>query len=1256
VCAAPDILYAEDTTGDGKADVVTRLFSGFGTENYQARVNGLAYGLDGWVHGSCGLFGGRIKSHKTGKTVTLGDRDFRLKPDTGDIEPATGRSQQGRVRNDWDDWFGCDNSTLAWHYPLADHYLARNPFVAPPRPAVGVAADSQLFPARSPQMFALSGPVGRPTGACGLGVYRDDKLGGEFTGNTFTCEPVNLLVTRRVLKPNGVTFQGERAAGEATREFLASSDPWFRPVMAATGPDGGLWVADMYRFVIEHPRWIPPDDLAKLDVRAGAGLGRIYRVRSAGGAPKAWPRLDELDAVGLVAALDSANGWQRDMATELLAWRNDKAAIPALTKLAAEAKRPETRLHALVTLDRLGGLTAEVLRPALFDSHPGVRRHAVRLSEPLQSAHRKLTVAVTGLDDHRDPQVRLQVAYSLGAWKDPKAGVVLAKLARQPGADAYLLAAVVSSLNRDNFGAFIEHTGDPLQAGTPLLPKLIATAVGIGEEKVMASLLAHVTTPTGGRFQPWQFAAVGSFLDAWARTAEGKALPADVSAVLTAARAAAADAQAAAAARVPAVALLGRAAGELTEDVKRLGSLLVPQTPPRVQSAAAAALGRIADDRAADALLGGWAEYSPALQAQVIVALLDRDAWVPKVLAAVAAGKVPASAVPPGERQALLTDPNTALRAQAERAFAGAINKNRRQVIDAYRNDLPKAGESARGRAVFARSCAPCHRLNGEGAAVGPDLAALANKSAEYLLAEILDPNRNLDNRYLEYTAHAADGRSLIGLLASESAAAVTLKQADGKETTLLRADLDSLKSSGRSLMPEGLEKDVPPAAMADLIAYLGSVGTPPKRLPGNAPTVTKAADGGFTLRAADAEIRGDRITFETEFGNVGYWHGVKDHVTWRVTLTAAGEFDVHLDYACPPDSAGNPFALDGGEPTLRGKVSSTGAWSAYQTVKVGALKLPAGDSWLTLRPDADALRGALLDLRAVHLVPKGQPPKPAEPAKAGTPTPDDPAELGKFLLDDSQKAADRLAAVARHPDKAAGMIRAMAKDIPTGREEYRRIPWIWRVAVAAGKRNKADELKELLDASLPKKGEALRDWQAVVVGGGVINGISGDHGWPGPRVAEVIGKDAALAERWAAALAASAAMADDKTVRTGTRYDALRMVALRGWTAAGEQLLTHLAEGANAELQMGAVSGLVDVDAPEATAALVSALGHLKGENRTLAQKGLLRTDARAAALLDAVERGGVKPDAVDPAVATALKAAKAEAIRTRAEKLLGK
>src|ERR1041384_6193005 len=122
VCAAPNILYVEDTDGDGRADVRKVLYSGFATHNFQARVNCLRWGLDGWVYGAAGLFGGTIHSPALERDVGLRGRDFRMHPDTGEFQAVSGLSQQGRVRDDFGHWFGCDNSTLIWQFPLPDHY------------------------------------------------------------------------------------------------------------------------------------------------------------------------------------------------------------------------------------------------------------------------------------------------------------------------------------------------------------------------------------------------------------------------------------------------------------------------------------------------------------------------------------------------------------------------------------------------------------------------------------------------------------------------------------------------------------------------------------------------------------------------------------------------------------------------------------------------------------------------------------------------------------------------------------------------------------------------------------------------------------------------------------------------------------------------------------------------------------------------------------------------------------------------------
>jgi putative membrane-bound dehydrogenase-like protein len=130
ITAAPDILFAKDTDGDGRADSVEKLYSGFGEGNQQHRVNGLRWGLDNWLHVGNGDSHGRVKSNRTGEVVNLSSRDTRIRPDDGRIEATSGNTQFGRERDDWDNWFGGNNSNPMWHYVLDDRYLRRNPHVA----------------------------------------------------------------------------------------------------------------------------------------------------------------------------------------------------------------------------------------------------------------------------------------------------------------------------------------------------------------------------------------------------------------------------------------------------------------------------------------------------------------------------------------------------------------------------------------------------------------------------------------------------------------------------------------------------------------------------------------------------------------------------------------------------------------------------------------------------------------------------------------------------------------------------------------------------------------------------------------------------------------------------------------------------------------------------------------------------------------------------------------------------------------------
>src|SRR5581483_3530770 len=137
-------------------------------------------------------------------------------------------------------------------------------------------------------------------------------LGEQFYGNAFVCEPVHNLVHRVILSGEGAELRQARADDERESEFFASTDNWSRPVQVRTGPDGALYVVDMYRFLIEHPRWIPANRLAQLDVRAGSDKGRIYRVRPTGATLPRVRDLTKLAAAELARALDAASGTERD--------------------------------------------------------------------------------------------------------------------------------------------------------------------------------------------------------------------------------------------------------------------------------------------------------------------------------------------------------------------------------------------------------------------------------------------------------------------------------------------------------------------------------------------------------------------------------------------------------------------------------------------------------------------------------------------------------------------------------------------------------------------------------------------------------------------------------------------------------------------------------------------------------------------------------------------------------------------------------
>jgi len=289
------------------------------------------------------------------------------------------------------------------------------------------------------------------------------------------------------------------------------------------------------------------------------------------------------------------------------------------------------------------------------------------------------------------------------------------------------------------------------------------------------------------------------------------------------ARAVAADAKASSEDRVAAVGVLGRGRAQQNEDFELLAGLLTPASSVELQLAAVTSLGRMNRPAVPERLLAGWPGYGRPVRSAVLDLVTSRPAWAQVLLDRVEADRTMLPQIDAGRRAVLTRHGNAKLAERATAIFNAGIDADRQKVIDRYLAVMSsRQGDPKKGAVVFANTCSACHKFGDvPGRLVGPDLATVKDRSAPYLLTHILDPNRAVEDRYIFYTAATLDGRTLAGMVAGEAGNSLTLIGLDGAEQMLSRTEIRSLVSSGRSLMPDGLEAAINEQAMADLIAFL---------------------------------------------------------------------------------------------------------------------------------------------------------------------------------------------------------------------------------------------------------------------------------------------------------------------------------------------------------------------------------------------------------------------------------------------------
>ena len=855
VGAPPHLIYLKDHDGDFKADESHIVLTGFGRGNVQGLMNSLHWGLDHRIHGATSSSGASLTRPNAPNQapLVLRGRDFAFDPRTMNVVATSGGGQHGMDMNRWGEKFICSNSNHLQYVHFEDRYLANNPYLAAPGPSRSIAADGpqadvfraspvepwRIVRTRLRKQGIVPGPVeggGTPagyfTGATGVTLFEGTAWPESEGPWAIIGDVGSNLIHRKQLQRRGTSYLGERV--DTDTELVRSKDIWFRPVQFSNAPDGGLYIVDMYREVIEHPASLPPLIKKHLDLDSGRDRGRIYRLVGESFEQPPLPRLESAATAVLVETLNHANDWHRTTANRLLWERQDPDTPDLVRQQLAQPTSPEGWIQCLSVLAGQNALDESTILDALAQAHPMVRKWAVKWSEEFERPSVDLLRKLLSLVDDPDINVRTQLAFSLGSRQGASVDNALVEIASRDFRDPTARVAVTTALGRSAvpvLSALLDN--DEIRStpeGRDWMAALAGQVLRQQSESDLISLLAWIRDfePTDDRYvylvglfkvdskHPW-FADVQAALgdDATEKMAQS----------IAQAKTDAGNQKLNVAQRLSAIERLRL--GSFADVSPLLVSGLDPASPPEIQSQSLGALLSFsAEADVARLLINQWPSLSPTARRKAVDGLLTRPAWTHQILVALEQSKLKASDFQTAQIRWLLQHPETKIQQLAERIVA--TESDRTKVVEQYRSSLenlavtePTALE--RGKKVFAEKCANCHQLGATGHPVGPSIAGMRNRGAEAILVNVLDPNREINPQYISYIIETIDGRQVAGVISAETANSITLQQGEDKQEVILRADLVELNSSGVSLMPEGLEREISPEAMGDLIAYLMS-------------------------------------------------------------------------------------------------------------------------------------------------------------------------------------------------------------------------------------------------------------------------------------------------------------------------------------------------------------------------------------------------------------------------------------------------
>jgi putative membrane-bound dehydrogenase-like protein len=792
---SPDIWYLEDTNGDQVADKRTKLYTGLGTFDTHAVINNLRWGLDGWIYATHGYSVGTVTSPDGSKNFGHdGSGVVRFKPDGSAFEQYSSRGgNTWGLDITWDGqvfWTQPTSGTVFFHSVLPESVLAKGK-IPGTTSWKGMITGQATYPrmSRPEQAYVQIDQVGQFTAAAGCAIYDGGAWPAAWRYSYFTTEPTLNIVHHQFVKPDGVSYTTEKERGREQTEFIRSGDMWFRPIETRVGPDGALYIIDFYnQAVIHNDTRGPQHGPANAAVRPDRDhyFGRIWRVQHKQAKTLALPALNKTDLPGLLRAIEtSPNAQVKETAWRLA--RENHASDPRLAKISKPMGST-----ALALYERSRSAATPAQRKTVLDSYAAASDDWTR-SALIAAATDRAADYVADAFSHTRPDALTEFVAAVAPAALPAAAnrLLVAAAGAAPQTSG-LKAAVVRSIARMETGSIT-----PDASTRPAL----ATLVDDPATSVFAAAVIARWDNTG------ELAASAS------RTADR--VLADLSAAGTAD-----DRRADVAAsllRIPSV--RARALGAIET------LLADPAGSASLKTALVAALG---ENPGPDVNASMINVVAKTRSTPVFDQIVRRPETTTALLAALEAGTITAANLGPTNVSRLRTHPNRDL---AKRATAlldklNPTSKQKGDVMAALTPEIEKPGDAARGKALFTGTCSNCHRLGDIGKSeVGPPLNGIGAHGRASLLAQIIDPNREVDPSYWQWNVTTKKGETLSGIVAAENASSLTLRGTTG-DVEVKKEEIVTRENTRLSMMPEGLES-LGAEALRDILTFIeGDGGT----------------------------------------------------------------------------------------------------------------------------------------------------------------------------------------------------------------------------------------------------------------------------------------------------------------------------------------------------------------------------------------------------------------------------------------------